>query len=226
MISTDRAKGKGIGMSRTDDIYKPALQQAKLPILTLDNNWHKLFTQADGGPEIRKLEHKLNNLLKKQGKVNTEQKKVKALKRKLMDEIMELADQYDASGDEAALKKLDEHKRLVEECNGKIEEIQDDAKDLPREIQSVNYELMLKTMEVCYDRLKKNREEIEYYEDWIKNVRVELKKNIIRKQEKEADTYELYSYMHNIFGPDVIDIFDMHYDPEEYRLKKKGDTIS
>ena len=59
-------------MSRTDEIYKPALDKMKLPLLTLDNNWHKLFTQTNETPEIKKLEKKLNDLLKKQGKANTE----------------------------------------------------------------------------------------------------------------------------------------------------------
>lgn len=213
-------------MSRIEDIYKPMLKKREIPILTLDNNWHKLFTQAEVGPDIKRLEERLNILLKKQGKVNTEQKKIKALKRKLMNEIVELADKYDETHSKSIGKKLDEHKRLVEECNEKLEKNQEDILELPDEIQSVNHELMLRTMELCYDRLKKNSEDIEYYEEWIRNVRVELKKNIIRKQEKEEDTYQLYTYMHNIFGPDVIDIFDMQYNPEEFRLRKKGETIS
>ncbi len=87
-------------MSRTDEIYKRALAKTKIPLLVLDNNWHKLFTQTDETPEIRKLEKKLNELLKEQGKSNTEQKKLKACKRKLMDEIIQLADRY-GGGDRA-----------------------------------------------------------------------------------------------------------------------------
>ena len=33
--------------------------------------------------------------------------------------------------------------------------------------------------------------------------------------------HQLYSYMHDIFGADVIEIFDMKYDPVEGRGKKK-----
>ena len=80
---------------------------------------------------------------------------------------------------------------------------------------------MLRTMEICYKHLEENRREIEYYDKWIQDIRVQLRENIIRKQERETSTYELYSYMHNIFGRDVIDIFDMHYNPESYRPKKK-----
>lgn len=212
-------------MSRSDDVYKPALNQVKLPILTLDNNWHKLFTQADTTSKIKKLEKQLNDLLKKQGKINTEEKKVKAVKRKLMSEIMDLADQIGASENRALQKKLEERRRLVEECNEKLEEMRDNSLDLPREIDKTNYELMLETMDLCYKRLEENRKEIEYYNEWIQKTREELKENIIKKQERESSTYELYQYMHNILGRDVIDVFDMHYNPEEYRPKKKGEYI-
>ena len=207
-------------MSREDEIFKPAIAGKNIPVLTLDHNWHKLFSQAHITPEIEELEKQVNDILKQQGKNRTEQKKVKVLKKKLMDEIVELAAKYDETGKEVIQKKITEHKRLVEECNEKLEELQDDALFLPRELNRLNTELMLKTMEACYKRLTQNKEEIEGYEEWIKNIRIELKKNVIRKQEKEMDTYELYTYMHNIFGPVVINIFDMHYNPERYAPKK------
>lgn len=210
-------------MSRTDDIYRPALSKAKLPVLTLDNNWHRLFTQTGATPEIKKLEKKLNALLKDQGKVNTEEKKLKAVKRKLMDEIIQLADRYDGRRDDAVQKAMDRHRQMVEECNERIEALEEENSDIPREIEETNYQLMLRTMELCYKRLEENQREIEYYEKWISDMRAELRENIIRKQERETSTYELYSYMHNIFGRDVINIFDMHYNPEKYRPKKRED---
>ena len=207
-------------MSRTDDIYKPALSKTKLPILTLDNNWHKLFTQAKETPEIKKLEKKLNELLKEQGKVNEEYKKLKFVKRKLMDEIIQLADRYGGQHDKAIEKAMANHKAMVEECSERLKALEE-HRDLPKRIEETNYQLMLRTMEICYKHLEENRREIEYYDKWIQDIRVQLRENIIRKQERETSTYELYSYMHNIFGRDVIDIFDMHYNPESYRPKKK-----
>ena len=32
---------------------------------------------------------------------------------------------------------------------------------------------------------------------------------------------KLYSYMHDIFGAEVIELFDMEYDPQEKHLKKE-----
>ena len=72
---------------------------------------------------------------------------------------------------------------------------------------------MIATMKVCYSTLHENTDYIKGLDEWISQVRVELKKNVIRLQEAEMENYNLYSYMHQIFGPEVIDIFDMKYDP-------------
>ena len=64
-------------MAKTDDTFKQALIGRKIPILTLDNKWHKLFTQAEYSSEIKHTEKELNELLKRQGKVNTESKEIK-----------------------------------------------------------------------------------------------------------------------------------------------------
>lgn len=197
-------------MSRKEDIYKPALMGKKIPILTLDNKWHRLFTQAQPDKHILQLEEELNELVKRQGKANTDIKEIKKLKKRLLQEIMEFAE--DASkGDASAQKKTEDNSRLVNECNEKIEGYEDELIELPREIDRVNKELMLSTMEVCYERLKQNEAEIEETSKWIAQVRIELKKRLIRKQEQEMMNQELYSYMHDIFGADVINLFDMKY---------------
>ena len=71
---------------------------------------------------------------------------------------------------------------------------------------------MIRTMEMCYEVLQVNTKEIEEIGAWINEVRVELKKNIVRKQEKEIKNHELYSYMHDVFGADVVEIFDIKQD--------------
>ena len=43
------------------------------------------------------------------------------------------------------------------------------------------------------------------------------------KQQKELWNDELYSYMHDIFGPDVIEMFDLKYNPKNV-LNKDKDT--
>ena len=63
-------------MSRSDDVFRPALAGRKIPILTLDGKWHQLFNQTQPDKRIKRLEEKLNDLLKRQGKANTEIKDI------------------------------------------------------------------------------------------------------------------------------------------------------
>ena len=198
-------------MSRKDEIYSPALKEKKIPILTLDNKWHRLFTQTNPNKTILRLEEELNDLLKKQGKATTESKDIKRLKKKLMQEIVENAEGTAEGNNQKALKKMEDNKRLINECNERLTMYEDQLIELPGEIERVNRELMLQTMDICYDTLKTNETEIEETAKWVAAIRVELKKRLIRKQEMEQMNQELYSYMHDIFGAEVIEIFDMKY---------------
>lgn len=200
-------------MSRKEEIYKPALVGKNIPILTLDNKWHRLFTQTEISPQIIEKEKQLNELLKRQGKLNNECKKLRGIKAKLRDEIVSLMDGGKESP--SAQKKQEENKRLIEDCNERLEADQEELLDIEKDIDAVNYELMLLSMEVCYEAIRDNTAEIEQIDKWINQMRIDLKKNVVRKQEKELYNQNLYSYMHDIFGPEVIEIFDMKYNPAE-----------
>lgn len=198
-------------MSRIDEIFKPALIGKKIPILTLDHKWHQLFTQTTPDKQLLRLEEELKALMKKRGKASDEIKKINRLKKTLMDGIIHNAGSAVSGDDRLAERKQEESKRLINECNEKIAGYEEELIDIPRQIDQVNKELMLKTMEVCYDSIKKNKHIIVENGKWIKKTREELKERIIEKEEKEEQNHALYSYMHDIFGADVIDLFDMQY---------------
>ena len=206
-------------MSDKGEFFEQALAGKKIPVLSLDHKWHRLFTQTGvSTKEINDLQEELNELLKKQGKANTQLKSLGLYKKKLMDEIVELSEGIN-SGEN--VKELAEHKRLLEEANQKMDEYRDQNMDLPREIDACNKKLMLATMELCYDMIQENTEEIKEISAWVDEIRVELKKRVVKKQEKIIWNKELYSYMHDIFGPEVIEIFDMEYF-SEYYIKEDG----
>ena len=75
-------------MARRDDRYVQAIDGKKIPSLTLDQKWHRLFTQTGVSAEIKRKEEKVNELLKKQGGLQTRQKDIKRLKNKLMQEVL------------------------------------------------------------------------------------------------------------------------------------------
>ncbi len=194
--------------------YRAALAGRKIPVLTLDNKWHKLIARLGSTAEIARLSEKLNDLLKRQGKINTELKDMHLLKKKLMENIMASMDEIESASPQVD-KKMDESRRLIEECNVKMGQYRDENLELPKEIDAVNYKLMVATMELCYERLQQNTKEINEINDWLTSTRIELKKKVLRKQDSETVNFELYSYMHDIFGSEVLEIFDMQYNPGE-----------
>jgi len=209
-------------MSQSDR-FQEAISNNKIPILILDNKWHRIFGKMNPTKEIKSLEATLADLLKKQGKLVNENKDLKKIKSNLMSEIVE---NMDGENKGVSDKKLSDNKKLINEVNEKLAANEEILMDLPREIDKVNKELMAETMEMCYERLKGNTETIEEIGAWIKDIRIQLKKNIVRKQDLEIYNSELYSYMHDIFGPDVMEIFDMKYVPTIHQATNNSDNNS
>ena len=206
-------------MAHSENAFKEALAGKEIPLLTLDNKWHQLFTQAQTEipAEVQRGEVKLNELIKRQGKLNTESKDIRKVKKKLMTEIMEMADLSGGNPDAATEKKMEDNRRLINECNERLEDYARELRLLPEEIAQINHKLMLITMDICYQKIAENTREIDKIEEWVKYIRIEMKKKLIRKAENEQEVFSLYSYMHDIFGAEVIEIFDLKYNPEERR---------
>jgi vacuolar-type H+-ATPase subunit H len=219
--------------SKKQEEFTDALQGKNIPVLTLDNKWYRLLNQL-GRDDVKPLEEELNALLKRQGKMNTETKDIKKLKKKLMNDIVSMVDEVDETGNKSLEKKIEENKRLLEDCNKKLEEYSDEMLEVPREIERVNNLLMIKTMQNCYETMQENTDEIQEISEWVTQVRIDLKKRLIHKQEMETKNHEIYSYMHDIFGADVVNMFDLRYNPDEHfpksaqQIKKddKPDDVS
>lgn len=211
-------------MSNQEELYEKALEGKKIPVLTLDNKWYKLFPNLNECPKILNQARNLNDLLKRQGKLNTETKEIKNLKMRLMQEIVPMVDELEQTGDKSIEKKIDSHKRLIEESNSKMEAYQEELLELPKQIEAANQQLMLFTMEYCYDSIQANTEEIVEISKWVAQIREELKQRLVRKQEKEIYNRQMYAYMHDIFGPDVIEMFDLKYNPLEQAPKNSEEN--
>lgn len=204
-------------MVKTDQSYKNALAGRKIPILTLDNKWHQLFTRVDRTEELDRLEEKLNSLMKRQGKLTSECKEIHALKKKLMAEVLPLAELIEREPERRYIRKMEEIRRLITECSVKFDEYQQELQEIPVRIDETNTALMLETMRICYRVIQLNTDLIEKLDEWIGKAREELKKNMIRRQESEEQNYSLYSYMNAIFGPEVSNVFDIRFDPQQMR---------
>lgn len=195
--------------------FESALKSVRVPTLVLDQKWHRLFAISGKPEEVKGLEVQCKEILVRQGHLNQEIKDLKKIKSDLMRGIvqnMDGADQNKATQENE--KKLSDNKRLLEETNAKLEADEDELMEIPKLLKEKNDELMLATMSYCYARLRTNASEAKDITEWITNVRIELKKNIIKKQNREINNKEIYSYLHDIFGRDVMQLFDVKYEEE------------
>ena len=61
---------------KDDEEFKKALADKQVPILVLDEKWHRLFAVHGKPDEIHETENELNALLARQGKLNEELKQL------------------------------------------------------------------------------------------------------------------------------------------------------
>lgn len=195
--------------------FKSALLNKTIPYLILDQKWHRLFAVHGKTAEIKTLETKLQSLMAEEARLTNRLKELKRVKSQLLNNIVQ---NMGADVDDAELarheKMREENKRLVDEANEKIDACEEALADIPYALRKTNEELMLRSMDYFYEKIRVNKTESEEIEAWIEQVRIDLKKNIIRKQNRDINNREIYEYLHDIFGADVIDIFDMKYEEE------------
>lgn len=200
-------------MKNTDE-FRKALEHKKLPLLVLDQKWHRLFAIHGKTDEIRNAETELNNLLARQGKLNSDLKDYKKVKNQLMDEIVQNMEGSDGNASDKE-KVRDKDKRMIDELNERIDAAEAELLELPQKMKQVNEKLMILSMEYFYAKIKINTQESKEIEEWINQVRIDLKKNIIKKQNRDINNREIYAYLHDICGPQVLDLFDVEMEASD-----------
>lgn len=179
-------------------------EMEQIPILTLDERWYHLITDKNKTDEIRYWEKKVNDLLKKQGQTNNDIKEVKKIKAQLIQNVVDnMEDDSDKN-----MKKMNHSQRLIQEAKDKILKMEDEMKEIPKELANANQQLMYETIRACYNRMNGNKQDLEVLEKWINATRLKLKKNLLIKQDKEEVNNQIYSYMHDILGPGIMGKLD------------------
>lgn len=204
-------------MSLTIEEVKKNIVHKNVPIVILDERWHQLFPEKDKTPEIKRLEKNLGELLKRQGQITNDLKSLKKIKADLMKEIIDNSE-TDTISESKREKLMARNQKLVLEAKDKIEELEQEEVEIPRKIREANVALVVEGVDVCYKRIHQNYKDIQLLGKWINEMRVELKKKVLIKQDKEIKNNEIYSYMHDVLGPEVMELFD---NKEETGKKEK-----
>ena len=107
--------------------------------------------------------------------------------------------------------KQDRNQKLLADLKDKREKAEQLVRELPTEIEQANRELLVECMHVCYQELMDNTHEIEAINEWVKATRERLKDEILKKQDMEMRNTQMYKYMHNLLGAEVVEIFDREH---------------
>ena len=106
---------------KSEQDFQEALKNKKIPILVLDQKWHRLFAIHGKTDAIKSLEEEVNGLLVRQGQLNTKLKELKKLKNQLMSNIVaNMNDEKTEDKEHLRHRKLDEDKRLIDEINTQL----------------------------------------------------------------------------------------------------------
>lgn len=201
------AKKKKEQDSLDSDLYHIILRN-QVPLLTLDERWHNLFPEEMKTQKIKECEHRLNDLVKNQGKIGTEIGDLKKLKKKLMDEVIANMGEGTGFTEKLKLKKQEKIQKLIVEINQKLQEAEEALEERPNEIRRANVDLLLECVRVWYGKLDENNQKIEEISAWVEMIREKLKDELLVKQDREMENNAIYSYMHTLLGPKVIEQID------------------
>ena len=199
------------------DVFFQGIHSSQIPIVVLDERWHQMFNVIEKPKLVKDLEDEVNALLKKQGQVNNDLKEVKKIKNKLMQEIVE---RMEVSGEDNERnqkrnKTMEKNQKLILECNEKLEELEDEQFEIPHKLREANEKLIVAGMEIAYIHLQRGKEEEKRLANWIAKARVELRKQMLLKQETEDNNVMIYNNMHDILGAQLMEVLDNKFGQKE-----------
>lgn len=196
---------------QTDPVLLQILKKKPLQILTLDEHWHRLFTEEDKSEQLKKLETEVNRLLKRQGKAHADLKEVKSVKSRLLKNIMVNMGEAAGEAERTREKRLEQSQKLIHEANGRIAQLSQEVDEVPQDLERANRELLEESMELSYRRIAQNKQEIDKLAEWIEETRQELKKRLVIRQELEDENSMLYANLHDMLGRELTEYFDSRY---------------
>lgn len=182
------------------------LKTKKLPVVLLDPSWHaaKQHIQSE---IIDQAEKELQELLKEQGRLNTDYKEYTVIKQNFLKEILVLSNKAQ-EGDDRALEELNKLHQSTLGANQKIEEIEGRLEVIDDEINSKNKEIISEMTAVGYGFIDTYKQKNEVLEAEITELRLQLLQKTQQKKESEAFLKDIYNYLHNIVGREQIEVID------------------
>jgi len=212
------------GSTKKSELMK-RLNNKSLPLLTIDNRWYELFSYLSKTTSISSLEKKEKELVLKEARLNDEINEYRKEKKILMAKFIK----NENSGIKAVNSKkeekkveLDDYTKDIDRLNEKISNGKESLEKVKKELEKCNLELVVETMIALDEILLNNEKSIEDINKFIVQTKNEIKKQIMIKHDIKQEDKNIYSYMHNILGADIMQEFDGVTKYKISRIKKKN----
>ena len=178
----------------------------EVPILILDERWHHIFNDNNKNALVRELEVALRESFKRQARISEELEKAENTKQKLMKRIIDNMRVAQVSAEEA--KKQDKSQQMIKEINTEIAELEAEYEDMPQRIKALNEELLIESMRVCYRIMEANKVQLEKQKVLVEEAQQLLMERTLVKQNLEKENHQMYTFMHRMFGRNILELFD------------------
>ena len=200
---------------REEEWLVQVLKNKNIPILILDERWLEIFPEHMQNAEIRSMAAELAKLLKKQGGLSDNLKGLKRYKSQLMQEIVDNMDADETALGRLKRKKLDKNQKKILEIKETMSAKEQELADMPYQIRELNARLVEESTKVCYERFRANQERLDSLDAELAELKTQMRRKLLEKQDCDAKNEQMYSYLHAILGAKLMERLDRDASREE-----------
>lgn len=204
-VTDANVKNSNIDLKK--EYIEDILRTKKVPIVLLDPLWHAAKEHIKS-KIIDKEEKELQDLLKEQGKLNTDYKEYTVIKQNFLKEILLVSGKVQESNHPDHLEELNKLHQSTLGANQKLEDIERRLEEIDAKIEEKNKMLVSEMIAVGYSYIDNYKEQNEKLENEIAALREKLLEKTNKKKSNDAFLKEIYNYLHSIVGREQIEIID------------------
>jgi chromosome segregation ATPase len=115
-------------------------------------------------------------------------------------------------------KKTEEARNEMRDCENEINkankrtaEIEAELGIIPSQLEEINIELLEKVVYLVYFKIRSNQLRVKELEGLIEDTRQKLKEYIEEKETLSEDDTDIYSYFHDLLGPEELEKLDKEF---------------
>lgn len=189
-----------------EEKFLKRFEDLDIPILILDERWLRIFPEEYKSKEIKRLEKELRQAFQYQAHLTDQIKTSEGKKKQLMDRIIQCMNVAQISENEA--KKQQKSQEYIKEINAELTQLESEYEQMPDRIKECNEQLLKESLRICYRRMQENKEQMDEQRQLIQETRDLLQEQLDRKKELQRESDQIFTFMHRIFGRDVVEMFE------------------